>query len=197
MYLYNMLIEIDNKIISSEIFERKFVCDLSVCKGACCVEGDAGAPLKNEEVLLLTKNIEKIIPYMRAEGIKAIQSNGISCTDAENETTTSLIDGKECAFVHFDDHHVAKCAIETAYLAGSIPNLKPLSCHLYPIRIKEFNNYTAVNYDEWKICAPACVCGEKLSVPVYRFLKAPLIRAFGDDFYQTLETIAIEINNLD
>ena len=94
-----MLIEIDNKIISSEIFERKFVCDLSACKGACCVEGDAGAPLKNDEVLLLAKNIEKIIPYMRAEGINAIQSNGISCTDAENETTTSLIDGKECASV--------------------------------------------------------------------------------------------------
>jgi hypothetical protein len=161
-----MLIEIDNKIISSEIFNRKFVCDLSACKGACCVEGDAGAPLKNEEVLLLTKNIEKIIPYMRPEGIKAIQSNGISCTDAENETTTSLVDGKECAFVQFDDHHVAKCAIETAYLAGSIPNLKPLSCHLYPIRIKEFNEYTALNYDEWKICAPACVCGETLAVPV-------------------------------
>ena len=161
------------------------------------MEGDAGAPLKNEEVLLLAKNIEKITPYMRAEGIKAIQSNGISCTDAENETTTSLIDVKECAFVHFDYHHVAKCAIETAYLAGSIPNLKPLSCHLYPIRIKEFNNYTAINYDEWKICAPACVCGEKLSVPVYRFLKAPLIRAFGNDFYQTLETVAIEINGLE
>lgn len=188
-----MLIEIDNKIISSEIFERKFVCDLVACKGACCVEGDAGAPLKNEEVLLLTKNIEKIIPYMRTEGINAIQSNGISCTDAENETTTSLIDGKECAFVLLDDHHVAKCAIETAYLAGSIPNLKPISCHLYPIRIKEINNYTAVNYDEWKICAPACVCGEKLSVPVYRFLKAPLIRAFGENFYKDLEIVAKEI----
>ena len=192
-----MLIEIDNKIISSEIFERKFVCDLSACKGACCVEGDAGIKHDIDYVKVMNKNIEKIIPYMRPEGIKAIQSNGISCTDAENEITTSLIDGKECAFVHFDEHQVAKCAIETAYLAGSIPNLKPLSCHLYPIRIKEFNNYTAVNYDEWKICAPACVCGEKLSVPVYRFLKTPLIRAFGDDFYQTLETIAIEINNLD
>jgi hypothetical protein len=192
-----MLIEIEDKIISSAVFERKFVCDLNACKGACCVEGDAGAPLKKEEVALINENLEKILPYMRAEGVAAVKMQGVSYNDVENEPVTSLINNKECVFVHYDTNNIAKCAIETAHLAGEISNIKPLSCHLYPIRLKKISDYTAINFDEWKICAPACVCGEKLAVPVYRFLKVPLIRAFGEAFYKEMEIIERELKSLE
>jgi hypothetical protein len=192
-----MLIEIEDKIISSAVFERKFVCDLNACKGACCIEGDAGAPLKKEEVTLLNENLEKIMPFMREEGIAAVKKQGVSYNDIENEPVTSLINNKECVFVHYDANNIAKCAIETAHLAGEISNLKPLSCHLYPIRLKKINDYTAINFDEWKICAPACICGEKLAIPVYRFLKAPLIRAFGEGFYKEMEIIERELKSLE
>jgi hypothetical protein len=192
-----MLIEIEDKIISSEVFERKFVCDLAACKGACCVEGDAGAPLTMEEVGDIKNNLEKIKPYMRSEGIAHIEANDIYYLFDVDEPVTSLVNNAECVFVHFDEKNIAKCAIETAHLAGDIENVKPLSCHLYPIRVKKYKHFTVLNFDEWKICAAACVCGEKLNVPVYRFLKAPLIRAFGTAFYTEMEKIEIELNNIE
>ncbi len=192
-----MLIEIEDKIISSEVFERKFVCDLAACKGACCVEGDAGAPLSMQEVADIKINLEKIKPYMRNEGIAHIEANDIYYLFDENEPVTSLVNNAECVFVHFDEQNIAKCAIETAHLAGDIENVKPLSCHLYPIRVKKYNQFTVLNFDEWKICSAACVCGEQLNVPVYRFLKAPLIRAFGTEFYAEMEKIEIELNNIE
>jgi hypothetical protein len=192
-----MLVQIEDKIISSEVFERKFVCDLSACKGACCIEGDAGAPLKKEEEMLLKKHLKDIIPFMKAESANALKTQGIAYNDIENDSVTSLVNGKECIFVHYDANQIAKCSIETAHLAGKIPNLKPISCHLYPIRIKQINEYTAINFDEWKICAPACVCGERLAIPVYRFLKVPLIRAFGEDFYKEMEVLAEELKALE
>jgi hypothetical protein len=192
-----MLIEIEDKIISSEVFERKFVCDLTACKGACCVEGDAGAPLSMQEVADIKNNLEKIKPYMRSEGIAHIEANDIYYLFDVDEPVTSLVNNAECVFVHFDEKNIAKCAIETAHLAGDIENVKPLSCHLYPIRVKKYNQYTVLNFDEWKICAAACVCGEQLNVPVYRFLKAPLIRAFGKEFYAEMEKIELELNNIE
>jgi hypothetical protein len=192
-----MLIEIEDKIISSEVFERKFVCDLAACKGACCVEGDAGAPLSMQEVADIKNNLEKIKPYMRSEGIAHIEANDIYYMFDVEEPVTSLVNNAECVFVHFDDNNIAKCAIETAHLAGDIENVKPLSCHLYPIRVKKYKQFTVLNFDEWKICAAACVCGEQLNVPVYRFLKAPLIRAFGTEFYAEMEKIEIELNNIE
>jgi hypothetical protein len=181
-----MLVEIHDKIVSTQIFERKFVCDLNACKGACCVHGDAGAPLTIDEADILEEDLEKIKPYMRQEGIEAVDATGVFYVDQENDTATTLVNGAECAFVYFDEKGITKCAIEAAHKDGKTEFKKPISCHLYPIRLKQFNDFTAVNYDHWNICEPACKCGEELNVPVFRFLKEPLIRAFGEEFYQEL-----------
>ena len=181
-----MLVEVKDKVVSTEIFKRKFVCDLNTCKGACCVEGDAGAPLKKEEVSIIEENLEMIKPYMRQEGIDAVENEGVSYLDQENEPVTTLINGGECAFVFFDEKGITKCSIEQAYLDGKINYKKPISCHLYPIRVKKFNDFEALAYDEWDICKPACACGDALDVPVYKFLKEPLIRAYGQGFFDEL-----------
>lgn len=191
-----MLIELDDKIVSSEIFSKKFVCDLSRCKGACCVEGDAGAPLNMEEVENIQNNLDSIIPFMNDKGLEAVKKSGVYYLDDENEPVTTLVDGKECAFVHFDINNIAFCAIETAFLNNKIDNIKPISCSLYPIRVKKYQEFQAINFDEWEICSPACECGNELSVPVYKFLKAPLIRAFGSSFYNELCQIEQEIQNI-
>ena len=190
-----MLVEIDDKIISTEIFTQKFVCDLSACKGACCVEGDNGAPLTSEELELIQNNLEKIKPFMTKEGIDEVEQNGVSYLDEDLETVTSLLNGRDCAFVFKDENGFAKCSIEKAYREKKTDFNKPISCHLYPIRVKKFGEYTALNYDRWKICKPACSCGEKLQVSVYRFLKEPLIRAFGESFYKELELVDKEMSS--
>ncbi len=188
-----MLIEIGDKLISTEIFKRKFVCDLNACKGACCVEGDNGAPLSIEEVNLLEENIDVIKPFMRPEGISEVEKNGVFYIDGENEPVTALVNGAECAFVFFDEHGVAKCAVEQAFNHNKTTFKKPISCHLYPIRVKQFNEFKAINYDSWGICSSACLCGSKLDISVYRFLKEPIIRAFGETFFEELEQIELEI----
>jgi hypothetical protein len=190
----SMLIEIDDKVVSTQIFERKFVCDLNACKGACCVEGDAGAPLSFEEVDIIEDHLDIIKPYMRPEGIAEVDKNGIFYLDQDNEPVTALVNGQECAFVFFDEQGITKCAIEKAHLEGKLDFKKPISCHLYPIRVKQFKDYKALSYDEWKICKPACACGEKLDVPVFRFLKEPITRAFGSDFFKELEVVEKELN---
>ena len=190
-----MLVEIQDKIISTQIFEKQFVCDLSACKGACCIEGDGGAPVTQEEVQIIEQNLTKILPYMRPEGIAAVSATGVVYEDADFEPATTLVNGKECAFVYFDQTKTAKCAIEKAHREGKIDFIKPISCHLYPIRTKKFSEYTALNYEKWDICAPACACGEKLDVPVYKFLKEPLTRAFGPEFYKELEIVAKELKH--
>lgn len=189
-----MLVEIQDKIVSTQIFERQFVCDLTACKGACCIEGNGGAPVTKEEVDIMQANLDKIRPYMRPEGIAAIEAHGVVYEDEDFEPATTLINGKECAFVYFDQTNTAKCAIEKAHREGQIDFIKPISCHLYPIRTKQFNEYTALNYEKWDICEPACACGEKLDVPVYKFLKEPLIRAFGPEFYKELEVVSRELD---
>lgn len=188
-----MLVEIGDKVVSTQIFERKFVCDLSSCKGACCVEGDAGAPLTFEEVSILEEDLEVIKPFMRQEGIKAIEKTGVFYMDQDNEPVTSLVKNSECAFVYFDEKGITKCAIEQAHKEGKTNFKKPISCHLYPIRVKKFNDFKALNYDKWSICEPACACGESLNVPVFKFLKEPLIRAFGEGFFQELLIVDEEI----
>jgi hypothetical protein len=188
-----MLIEIEDKIISTEIFNRKFVCDLAACKGACCVEGDGGAPLTMEEVEIIEENYKVISKYMRPEGLANVQEQGVYYIDEEDHPATTLVNGQECSFVYFDEAGITKCAIEKAYLEKEIDFKKPISCHLYPIRVKQFNELKALNYEEWHICTPACACGEQLNVPVYIFLKEPLIRAFGESFYQELENIEKEL----
>lgn len=190
---FNMLIEVKDKIISTQIFDRKFVCDLNACKGACCIEGDSGAPVTIEEIDILEENIDAIKPYMRKEGVHAIEESGVFYVDQENDEVTTLINDKECAFVYFDEQGITKCSIEKAHKEGKIDFKKPISCHLYPIRTKQFEEFEAINYDSWNICQPACACGDKLDVPVYRFLKEPLIRKYGKAFFEELVEVDREI----
>jgi hypothetical protein len=181
------MIEIDNNLISDLIFEKKFVCDLNACKGACCIEGDAGAPLEEEETKILEKIFPKVKKYLRPESIAAIEEQGTWLTAKDGELETPLVNGKECAYVIFDKKGITKCGIEKAYEDGVVKFKKPISCHLYPIRTKETKSGTILNYDEWDICKPACKCGAKLDVKVFQFLKEPITRKFGKTFYKHLE----------
>ncbi len=185
------MIAIDNTLISEDILEKKFVCDLNACKGACCVAGDSGAPLDKDELDILNKIYPKVKPYMVPKGIKAVEKKGTYVIDSDGDYTTTLVSaGAECAFVYFDENKIAKCAIEKAWLEKKIDWQKPISCHLYPIRITKYKTYDAVNYNKWNLCAPACKCGEKLDVPVYKFLKGPLIRKYGKEWFKQLEKSA-------
>ncbi len=185
------MIAIDNTLISEDLFDKKFVCDLNACKGACCVAGDAGAPLDKDELPILDEILEKVKPYMVKKGIKAIEKYGAYVIDGDGDYTTTLVSpGAECAFVFFDEQKIAKCAIEQAFYDGKITWKKPISCHLYPVRLTKYKGYEAVNYSQWDICEPACACGKKLDVPVYKFLKEPLIRKFGKDWFKQLEKSA-------
>jgi hypothetical protein len=185
------MISIDNTLISEDILDKKFVCDLNACKGACCVAGDSGAPLEKEELPVLDAILDKVKPYMVKKGVKAVEKHGAYVIDSDGDYTTTLVSDKaECAFVYFDETKTAKCAIEKAYYEGKIDWKKPISCHLYPIRISNLKGYEAVNYNKWDVCKPACECGKKLDVPVYKFLKEPLIRKYGKDWFTKLEKIA-------
>jgi len=186
------MIQIDDKLISEDLFSEEFVCNLAKCKGICCVEGDAGAPLDEDETKILDEIYPKIKPYLRPEGIQAIEEQGTYTLDFEGDLVTPLVNNAECAYVIFDEKGYTKCAIEKAYEDGVIEWQKPISCHLYPIRITEYSNFSAINYHEWDICSDACTLGKELGVKVYQFLKKPLIRKYGEDFYQTLSEAAEE-----
>jgi hypothetical protein len=191
------MINIDNTIISEDVFERKFVCDLNACKGECCVAGESGAPLEKEELPIMDRILDKVKPYLNKKGLKAIEKHGPYVLDSDGDYTTTLVaKEKECAFVIFDENKIAKCAIEMAHKDGIIDWQKPISCHLYPIRITHHRTYDAVNYHKWNVCKPACACGEKLDVPVYKFLKAPLIRQYGKAWYKKLELAYAEFSDL-
>ncbi len=188
-----MLVEIQDKVVSLDLFEKKFVCDLNACKGACCIEGDAGAPITEEEIAILEDDLEFIKPYMRPEGIAEVEKTGVFYMDWDNEPVTTLVNGAECAFVFFDEKGITKCAIEQAHKDGKTNFKKPISCHLYPIRAQKYAEFEALNYNEWKICAPACACGENLNVKVYKFLKEPIVRAYGEAFYEEMEIVDREL----
>ena len=189
------MISIGSTLISEDIFEKEFVCDLNACKGECCISGDSGAPLDTKELKILDAIYPVVKPYMNAKGIAAIEKNGAYVLDSDGDYTTTLVsDGAECAFVFFDEKNIAKCAIEQAYLEGKTQEFvddwkKPISCHLYPIRITEYKEYDAVNYHSWHICKPACECGAQLNVPVYVFLKEPLIRKYGEAWYNEVDAV--------
>ncbi len=187
------MIQIEDKLISEDIFSQEFVCNLSKCKGACCVEGDVGAPLDKEETKILDEIFEKVKPYLRPEGVKAIEEQGTWTVDPmDGDFVTPMVNGAECAYVIFEEKGITKCGIEKAYEDGAVNWQKPISCHLYPIRITEYSEFSALNYHEWPICAPACELGKELQVPVYKFLKTPLIRKYGEEFYTTLSEAAEE-----
>ena len=185
-----MLIEVGSHLVSTQLFERKFVCDLNVCKGACCVEGNSGAPLQLEEIDLIEDNLEQIESFMREEGKRAVRESGVFYMDEDNEPVTTLVNGAECAFVYFDKNGITKCAIESAYRAGKIDFNKPQSCHLYPVRVKKLHDKQVLTYEEWDICAPACACGDKLDVPVYKFLQEPIKRVYSEKFANELALVA-------
>ncbi len=185
------MIEVGKTVVSRDVFKKEFVCNLSACKGECCIAGDAGAPLSEEENKILADIYPKVKPYMRAEGIEAVELLGTSAyNEKDKEYETTLVNNSECAYVVFADNGAALCAIEKAHNEGEVDWPKPISCHLYPIRIKEYKQFDAINYDKWDICSDACTLGQELNVPVYRFLKVPLIRKYGKDWYQDLIEVA-------
>ena len=177
---------IDDTCISDDIAEKFFVCNLEKCKGACCVEGDLGAPLEESELPVLEDIYESVKPYLTPEGIAAIEEQGKYIKDWEGDYSTTTINDRECAYAFYDERGILKCGIEQAYLEGKTDFKKPISCHLYPIRITKYENFHALNYDRWSICSDACSLGEQLGVEVYRFLKEPLIRAYGEEWYRQL-----------
>ena len=186
------MFQLGKTIVSEDILEKEFVCNLSACKGACCVDGDAGAPLSEEETKILAEIYPKIRPFLRKEGIEAIEKLGTSVIGTDGTLETTLIDEKDCAYVIFDGK-TALCGIEQAYNQGEVSWKKPVSCHLYPIRVKDFTEFAAVNYDRWDICDDACTLGKELQVPIYIFVKEALIRKFGEDWYSELEKVAAEL----
>ena len=179
------MIELDGKLLSADIFKKEFVCNLGACKGACCVEGNAGAPLDEEEAKLLDQLYPKFESYLTDAGRVAVQIQGKS-VQGIGELETPLINGKECAYTVFSDSGTASCGIEKAYQQGVIDFQKPISCHLYPVRVQEYQEMTAVNYHSWSICSDACALGKSLKIPVYQFVKTALIRKFGADWYTSL-----------
>lgn len=180
------MIEIDGKIIASDLLTEQFCCDLAVCKGECCVEGDSGAPLEIEEVDELENEYPNYKPYMTAEGIEAVESQGFMVVDIDGDYTTPLIDGAECAY-SFKENGITFCAIERAYREGKCSFLKPISCHLYPIRVKHFatGDY-GLNIHRWNICKCAFDCGKREGVKLYKAMREPLVRRFGEEFYEAL-----------
>lgn len=182
-------------MVSDQVVQEQFVCDLNKCKGGCCEDGDAGAPLKKEELEEVNKAFDAILPYLTNEGIKSIERNGRYQYDREFGWVTPTIEGKMCAYGSRDDHGIIKCGFEQAYNDGKIKWKKPLSCHLFPIKTKKTKTYELVNYEPRpSLCRPACQLGRKLKVPVYKFLKEPLIRMYGEEFYEALEQVAQKLS---
>ncbi len=189
------MVQIDDVVVSLDVFTQQFICDLSVCKGACCIEGDAGAPVEKEEVALLEEILPAVWNDLSEEARAEITRNGVAYTDSDGDLVTSIVHGKDCVFTCYDEQGNCFCAIEKAYREGKTTFYKPISCHLYPIRIGDYGVYKAVNYHRWDICQCARDLGKREGVAVYRFLKAPLIRKFGKEWYEELEAVAEELKS--
>ncbi|GAB4404072.1 MAG: DUF3109 family protein [Bacteroidia bacterium] len=185
------MLEVEGHLVSTEVVEEMFACDLARCKGACCVEGDLGAPLEAAELPVLEAIYPQVKPFLRREGIRAIEQQGTSVRDFTGGHSTPLVEGRECAYVLFDERGTAMCGIEKAHEAGAVDFRKPISCHLYPIRTLPLRGGNeALNYERWDICAAACVRGASSGIRVYAFLKEALIRRYGAAFYEQLDTLA-------
>jgi len=191
--LEKVMFQIGRTIISEEILEQDFVCNLSACKGACCIDGNAGAPLEDKETEILVDIYSDVKPFLRPEGITAIEKQGAFVKGDDGEWETPLVNESECAYVVFDKKKVAKCGLEEAFNQGVTEWKKPVSCHMYPVRVREYTELTAVNYHKWEICDPACSLGAELKVPIFKFVKESLIRKFGEDWYNELEKVAEEL----
>lgn len=178
-------------IVSGELLKEVFTCDISACKGACCVEGDAGAPLDKEELVQLEAAFEAVKPLLPEKALKVIEKEGLYIEEHPGQYMTPLVDGdKECVYTVFAEDGTAQCGIELAWKAGKCDFRKPVSCHLYPVRINKGNKFEALNYDRWSICSPACALGKKTEIRVFEFVKDALVRKYGEDFYAALEGAA-------
>ena len=186
------MLQIENYIFSLDLLEKKFICDLPLCLGNCCRYGDSGAPLEADEVKILEDIKDEVYPYLRQTGKTEIDTNGTSVKDFEGEMVTPLVDGAECAYALIDKN-IFMCGIEKAWSEGKIAFRKPLSCHLFPVRMKKFGTFTAVNVEEWSICMSARERGRREGVYAYELLKEPLIRAVGTDIYEQLCIAAGEL----
>lgn len=187
------MIAIDNILVSDEIVEKEFVCNLDKCKGGCCVEGDTGAPITAEEAAKIKEVYPIVKPYLTTRAIQEIEANGTHTTDKEFGLVTPTLDDGICVYGIYDEKSIVKCAIEAAYREGKIDYKKPISCHLFPIRVTEHNEFSMLNYEPRpSLCKPACKLGKSLAVPVYQFLKEPLVRKYGQSFYDALHATAQE-----
>ena len=187
------MFQLGKTIVSEEVIKNDFVCNLAACKGECCIAGEAGAPMEEGEVEILKKIYPKVKPFLRQEGIAAIEAQGTHIETDLGELETPLVNGAECAYVTFTDDGVASCGIEDAYNAGETDFRKPISCHLYPVRIQQYTEFAAVNYHRWPICDDACTLGKELQVPIYKFTKDALIRKFGEGWYRELVEVAEDL----
>jgi len=191
------MLQIDDTIVSLDLIEREFICDLNTCLGACCIEGDSGAPLNYEE----RDKIEELLPViwedLLPEAQKVIKETGVSYIDEEGDLVTNLIHGKDCVFTYYEGNGICKCVLEKAFREGNSDFYKPISCHLYPVRLKEYDGFTAVNVHRWKICKCAEVLGRREGVKLYQFLKEPLLRRFGQEWYEQLDIAAKELPDME
>lgn len=181
-----LMLQIKNTLVSLDLAEQFFCCDLDACKGECCIEGDAGAPLTEAEKAEIERILPEIIDDMIPAGRREVEANGVAYIDEEGDLVTTIVEGKNCAFTCYGKDGMCMCAIEKACREGRIDFLKPSSCHLYPLRLTEYPDFTAVNYHRWKICKPAETLGRKLGLRLYQFLKEPLIKRFGQEWYDEL-----------
>ena len=186
------MLEIQDTLVSLDLLERYFCCDLGQCLGQCCIDGDAGAPVTEEEAKKIEQILPEITPYMTPAGVRAVETDVVAYVDEEGDLVTTLVDGGQCAFTTFGPDGMCLCALEKAYRDGKVDFMKPLSCHLYPVRLKQYPTFTAVNLHRWSICKCAEILGKKEGIRAYKFLRGPLTRAFGEDWYNELDLTADE-----
>ncbi len=187
------MIQIDDVLVSLDVLDQYFCCDLNACHGECCIEGDAGAPVELDEVAELENVLDVVWDDLSLEARIIINKQGVVYTDSEGDLVTSIVNNKNCVFTCYDEKGCCFCAIEKAYRAGKTNFYKPVSCHLYPIRVKDFGEFKGVNYHRWDVCKAAVLLGKKRDLRVYQFLKEPLIRKFGQPWYDELEDCVREL----
>lgn len=187
------MLQIDETVVSFDLLDEKFVCDLIHCKGACCIEGDDGAPLLQEEIQIIDNLLPIVWNDLTEKSKNIINKKGFFYNDRAGEPVTSIVNGAECVFTYTDENGICKCAIEKAFREGKTDFYKPISCHLYPVRLQKYDGYTAVNYHRWNVCNCARKLGKELKIPIYKFLKEPLIRKFGQEWFNQLEIADIEM----
>jgi hypothetical protein len=181
------MIEIGRAIVSRSVFEEYFVCDLFKCRGACCIEGDSGAPITKEEAEIIEREYPAYKEYLPEDHIREIEKQGFSLTDDDDDLVTPLVGNRQCVYSFYDENGILKCSIEKAYFEGKTKFRKPLSCHLFPIRIAEYKEFDAVNYQQLTICKPGRTCGASQKISLFTFLKEPLIRKYGKEWYEEAE----------